>query len=95
MLVTPYIADRIANPEKEGDLHVYMESQRKQYGMQTFDQVLFDLYNEGAVTKEVAKANAASPDNFELRLSGVQAESGAGAESELGVEDDNLMADMV
>ncbi|MFC2075648.1 type IV pilus twitching motility protein PilT [candidate division KSB1 bacterium] len=95
MVVTAYITDRIINPEKEGDLRLYMESQRKQYGMQTFDQVLFDIYKQGLISRETAKSSANSPDNFELRLSGVQNESGGGAEPDMGGPDDDLMADMV
>jgi len=88
MIVTPYIQDRIVQPEKEGDIHQYMENQRKQYGMQTFDQVLIELYNKGLITREVARANSSSPDSFELRLSGIQGESGGSMETVFDEEDD-------
>ena len=43
-----------------------------QYGMQTFDQSLFYLYQAGQVTLEEALRGATNPDEFRLRLAGVQ-----------------------
>ena len=38
------------------------------YGMQTFDQSLFELVKSGVVAEEVAMATASSPHDFKLML---------------------------
>nr|MBA3353907.1 hypothetical protein [Blastocatellia bacterium] len=43
-----------------------------QYGMQTFDQSLFYLYQSGMITLEEALRGATNPDEFRLRLAGIQ-----------------------
>jgi twitching motility protein PilT len=43
-----------------------------QYGMQTFDQSLLNLYQDGLITYEDALRRASSPDDFALKVKGVQ-----------------------
>lgn len=43
-----------------------------QYGMQTFDQSLLDLYSKGWISYEWAMHYASNPSEFALRVSGVQ-----------------------
>jgi twitching motility protein PilT len=43
-----------------------------QYGMQTFDQSLFDLYGRGLITYEEALNGATNPDEFRLRVAGIR-----------------------
>ncbi len=43
-----------------------------QYGMQTFDQSLLDLYSRGWISYEWAMHYASNPSEFALRVSGVQ-----------------------
>ena len=62
---TMTIKDCIENPEKTDSIKDYMKSGRDQYSMQTFDQHLMDLYNEGVIDLERAKAAATSPSDFE------------------------------
>ena len=40
--------------------------------MQTFDQSLFFLYQQGHITLEEALRRATNPDEFKLRIQGVQ-----------------------
>ena len=40
--------------------------------MQTFDQSLFYLYQSGMITLEEALRGATNPDEFRLRLAGIQ-----------------------
>jgi twitching motility protein PilT len=40
--------------------------------MQTFDQSLFYLYQSGLVTLEEALRGSTNPDEFRLRLAGIQ-----------------------
>ena len=61
------IAECIMDPEKTHDIHdIVAESDF--YGMQTFDQALIKLYQEGLVTLDDAKSGANSPHDFQLAL---------------------------
>jgi len=58
---------------------------RVQYGMQTFDQSLMDLYQRGLISFDWALHYASNPSEFALRASGVESGSDAGW---TGVADD-------
>src|SRR5258706_1830553 len=75
MIVTPYIRDCIVHPEKTATLKEAIAQGTSQYGMQTFDQSLFDLYSRGLITYEEALGGATNADEFRLRLSGVRSVS--------------------
>jgi twitching motility protein PilT len=45
--------------------------------MQTFDQSIFQLMQGGHVSKDEALRRASNPDEFKLRLSGVQSSADA------------------
>jgi twitching motility protein PilT len=72
MLVTPYIRECIENKEKTKYIREQIALGTSQYGMQTFDQSLFYLYKGGLITLEEAQKQASNPDEFRLRLQGVQ-----------------------
>ena len=42
-----------------------------QYGMQTFDQSLFRLFQSGLISLEEAMNNASNPDEFRMRVTGI------------------------
>ena len=42
-----------------------------QYGMQTFDQSLFNLFQSGMISLQEALHNASNPDEFRMRVSGI------------------------
>jgi len=46
-----------------------------QYGMQSFDQSLMQLYSQGAISYESAMFYATSPAEFALRVQGVSGTS--------------------
>ncbi|HPU98338.1 MAG TPA: ATPase, T2SS/T4P/T4SS family, partial [Candidatus Hydrogenedentes bacterium] len=48
-----------------------IEDGRDQWGMQTFDQALFDLWKSGRITAEVALQNATSAKDLKLRMQGM------------------------
>src|SRR5919206_527035 len=75
MIVTPYIRDCVIHPEKTALIRDAIAQGTSQYGMQTFDQSLFDLYSRGLITYEEALAGASNPDEFKLRVSGVRSVS--------------------
>ena len=66
MLNTPLIADIIL----KGNFHELKEimGKSRELGMQTFDQALFDLYNEGAIGYEEALRNADSTNELRLQI---------------------------
>ena len=72
MIVTPYIRECIENKEKTKYIREQIALGTSQYGMQTFDQSLFQLYKSGLITLEEALRRATNPDEFRLKLQGVQ-----------------------
>ena len=52
-------------------IHDAISAGVSQYGMQTFDQSLYDLYTQGLITLEEALANSTNPDEFKLRIAGI------------------------
>lgn len=72
MVSTPLIRDCIINEEKTSQVRDAIAAGTSQYGMQTFDQSLFYLYKKDQITLEEALRGASNPDEFKLRLSGVQ-----------------------
>jgi twitching motility protein PilT len=61
------VQDCIVNPEKTSEIHDIVQESGF-YGMQTFDQALIKLFQEGSVTLEDAKSAANSPHDFQLAL---------------------------
>ena len=80
LIATEYIRDCIINPEKTRMIHDAISAGTSQYGMQTFDQSLYDLYNQGLVTLDEALANSTNPDEFKLRIAGISSTSDAARE---------------
>jgi twitching motility protein PilT len=62
------IKDCIENPEKTASIKDYMSTGRDQYGMQTFDQHLMELFNQGVIDIQTAKAAATSASDFERNV---------------------------
>ncbi len=71
LVSTEYIKDCIINPDKTRMIHDAVAAGVSQYGMQTFDQSLYDLYSQGLITLEEALANSTNPDEFKLRIAGI------------------------
>ncbi len=69
---TPYIQDCIVNPEKTKLIKDAIAQGVSQYGMQTFDQSLYFLYQKGLISYEEALKWASNPDEFKLKKIGVQ-----------------------
>lgn len=66
MLNTPLVADVIL----KGEMHELKSimTKSRELGMQTFDQALFDLYNEGAISYDEAIRNADSANELRLQI---------------------------
>jgi twitching motility protein PilT len=72
MLTTGLIRDYIINEEKTYLIREAIAAGTSQYGMQTFDQSLFHLYQSELISLEEALRNASNPDEFMMRASGIQ-----------------------
>jgi len=72
LISTPYIRDCIENKEKTKYIREQIALGTSQYGMQTFDQSLFQLYKSGLITLDEALRRASNPDEFKLKIQGVQ-----------------------
>jgi twitching motility protein PilT len=71
MIATPFIRDCILDKEKTNSIHGALASGTSQYGMQTFDQSIFGLYQQGFVTLEEALRWASNVDEFKLKVQGI------------------------
>jgi twitching motility protein PilT len=72
MIATAYIRDCIINADKTRLIHDAIAAGTSQYGMQTFDQSLFELYTKQLITLEEALLRSTNPDEFQLRIQGIR-----------------------
>ena len=72
LMSTPLIRDYILHEDKTASIRDAISAGTSQYGMQTFDQSLFYLYQSGLITLEEALRGSTNPDEFRLRLAGIQ-----------------------
>jgi twitching motility protein PilT len=75
LISTAYIRDCIENKDKTKLIKDAIAAGTSQYGMQTFDQSLYILYKNGLITLDEALRRASNPDEFRLKLSGIQSTS--------------------
>jgi twitching motility protein PilT len=68
---TGLIRECIKEPEKTAQIPAVMAAGSSQYGMQTFDQSLLQLYREEMITYEMAREAATNPDDFDLKVKGI------------------------
>ncbi len=80
MIATGYIRDCIMNPDKTRMIRDAIAAGTSQYGMQTFDQSLFDLYSRNLISLEEALMRASNPDDFRLRVQGIRSSADAARE---------------
>ena len=80
MITTAYIRDCIINPDKTRLINDAISAGTSQYGMQTFDQSLYDLFTRQLITYEEALIRATNPDEFKLRVQGIRSASDAARE---------------
>jgi len=75
LVVTGTVRECILDPEKTRSLGDVMTAGTSQYGMQTFDQSLLNLLKAGLITYEDALRRCTNPDDFALKIRGVQSTS--------------------
>ena len=69
LVSTESVKEFILDPERTHEIPDYLAKNRDVYGTQSFDQHLADLYRNGQVTLDVARAAASNPSDFERALS--------------------------
>jgi len=72
LVATPYIRECIENKERTKYIREQIALGTSQYGMQTFDQSLYQLYKSGLITLDEALRRSSNPDEFKLKVQGVQ-----------------------
>jgi twitching motility protein PilT len=85
LVATAYIRDCVENKEKTKLIRDAITQGTSQYGMQTFDQSLYLLYKNGLITLEEALRRATNPDEFKLKIQGIQSTSDLSREEMEGV----------
>jgi twitching motility protein PilT len=82
MLGTLSVREAIIDENKTRQVPSIIASGLVHYGMQTFDQSLLLLYKKGLITYEEALTTASNPDDFALKVKGIQSTSDVALEDE-------------
>jgi twitching motility protein PilT len=80
MISTAFIRDCIVDKDKTHLIPGAIASGTSQYGMQSFDQSIFGLFQQGLVSYEEALRWATNVDEFKLRVQGISTTSGMSQE---------------
>ncbi len=72
MVATATIQECIADPDKTRNISEMIAIGTSEYGMQTFDQSLMSLFQRGLVNYEEALKWSSNPNDFALRVRGVE-----------------------
>ncbi|MEK7333200.1 MAG: type IV pili twitching motility protein PilT, partial [Nitrospirota bacterium] len=75
LVATITVNDCILDPDKTKLLPDVIAQGAVHYNMQTFDQSLFSLYKSGLITYADALRGATNPDDFVLKVKGIQSTS--------------------
>jgi twitching motility protein PilT len=71
MVTTAFIRDCIVDKDKTNNIPAAIASGTSQYGMQSFDQSIFGLYQQGFVALDEALRWASNVDEFKLKVQGI------------------------
>ena len=71
MIATNFVRDIIRTGKTIEEIDSSIQDGREEYGMMSFDQSLYQLFNNKLITKDTALASSTSPNNLELRLRGI------------------------
>jgi twitching motility protein PilT len=86
LVATATIKDCVLDPDKTKLINDMIEQGTIHYGMQTFDQSLFNLFRTGLITYEEALRRATNPDDFVLKVKGIQSTSELSIEEQLAMK---------
>ena len=77
---TPFVRDCIADKEKTHLIRSAIAQGTSQYGMQTFDQSIFSLFEHGLISYDEALRWASDVDEFKRKAEGIATASGMSRE---------------
>ena len=80
MIGTPFIRDCIVDKDKTHLIPGAIAAGTSQYGMQTFDQSIFGLFQRGTVSYEEALRWATNVDEFKLKVQGISTSTDRGSQ---------------
>ncbi len=69
------LRELLTYPEHTHQIDAAIREGHTQYGSQSFDQSILKLYQDDVISYETALANASNPDDFELKVRGVEGTS--------------------
>jgi twitching motility protein PilT len=75
LIATATVKDCILDPDKTKTINDVIAQGAIHYSMQTFDQSLFSLFKSGLISYEEALRRATNPDDFALKVKGIQSTS--------------------
>ncbi|HDT11520.1 MAG TPA: PilT/PilU family type 4a pilus ATPase, partial [bacterium] len=71
LIASELVKEIILDESRFKEIHDVIEKGHQTYGMQTFDQSIFELFKNGHISEKEALDNASSPDDLTLRMQGV------------------------
>jgi twitching motility protein PilT len=86
LIATATVRSCILEPEKTIALRDVIAQGKNLYGMQTFDQSIFDLLQAGLITYDEAMRQATNPSDFALKVKGIQSAGDVVTESHKDVK---------
>jgi twitching motility protein PilT len=86
MIATQTIREAIVDSDKTRKIPEVVATSVSQYGMQTFDQSLMELYRNGQITYEEALMRSSNPDDFALKVRGIESLTDQTWQTEAGVK---------
>ena len=78
--VTEFVRNCINDPNKTKFIKTAIAAGTSQYGMQTFDQSIFQFYKHNFISYDDALSYASNPDEFKLRVQGIYSASDSAME---------------
>jgi len=76
LMSTEFIKECIITPEKTAEIKTAIEKGSSIYGMHSFDQSIFNLYQDGFISHEEALKNSTTPTDFERKIKGLGDDQG-------------------
>jgi len=73
ILVRTPLIEKLIMENRDYEIKDAIEAGKGHYHSQSFDQAIFDLYNEGVISLEQALENATSATDLELKINGLNA----------------------
>jgi len=81
LVATTQVRECIIAAERTKEITDIIAAGTSQYGTQTFDQALMDLYRRELITYEEALHQSTNPDDFALKVRGIQSTADMSVES--------------